>query len=222
MEQAFDDLEQLKEAAYEGDLSALEALIKGRLDAQASIEIPEYGRQPLTNAELESLARPLIGELDRTDWIQMARKVDQTYGPFADEVMAQLVEWKGLGKDASSAAVQYLKSLKMGEQPSRIDSKGQATSLDAGAANDAMAGGFDAVAWKAMPNQGQIQHLLANPDLANDFDEKFGAGAAKLYLSAQERSRQQTELYQQNLERQGITINPDGSEDYDPAKEVKK
>ena len=212
-------LDPLREQAYGGDLVAMEELIKGRLDAQDTIGIPDYAQAPLTNSELEALATPMVGELDRKSWTDMFAKLDEIYGPFSDDVMAQMLQRKGLHKDAADMATGLLRSEKLGDRPSRLETRTQQEKLDASSGDVAMSGQFEDVQWKAMPKQSQINLLLDSPELANRFDEKFGAGAARFYLNAQEESRLRTEHYEQSLSNRGISINPDGSEDYDPAKD---
>ncbi|WP_180966796.1 hypothetical protein [Cohaesibacter celericrescens] len=216
VDQAFDELQPLKEQAYGGDLAAMEQLINGRMDAQETLGISDYSKAPLTNVELEAIARPLAGEVDKQAWLEMAFKLDQTYGPNADEVMAQIMRWKGMHKDVAAAATGYLRKLSLGEQPSRLEAKSQGEKLGALTSEQAMDGQFETVKWKLKPDDGVINALIANPDRADQFDEAFGEGAAAFYFRAQERSRLQTNHYVRTLSRKGISIQPDGSENYDP------
>ena len=222
VDHAFDDLRALREKAYQGDPVALEEMIKGRLEAQAAIGIPDYAKAPLTNSELASVAMPVAGSVDRQTWNELFSTLDDTYGPYADEVMTQILHWKGLHKEVAGAVTGYLRNTKLGQKPSRIEAQSQGQKLNAITSEQAMNGGFDAVQWKATPNYKQIDLLLANPDLGNRFDDKFGSGASEFYFNAQEQSRRRTEAYRQNLDRQGISINEDGSENYDPAKDKSK
>lgn len=219
---AFDELQPLREKAYQGDLVALEEMIKGRLEAQAAIGIPDYAKAPLTNSELASVAMPVAGSVDRQTWNELFSTLDDTYGPYADEVMTQILHWKGLYRESAAMASAMLRNTKLGQKPSRIEAQSQGQKLNAITSEQAMNGGFDAVQWKATPNYKQIDLLLANPDLGNRFDDKFGSGASEFYFNAQEQSRRRTEAYRQNLDRQGISINEDGSENYDPAKDKNK
>ena len=219
VDNAFDELQPIREQAYEGDPVAMEELIKGRLDAQEAIGISDYAKAPLTNSELASVAMPVAGEVDRQTWNEMFAQLNETYGPYADEVMAQILHWKGLHKDVAAAVTQYMEHAALGQKPSRIQGNAQVQKIDAVTSEQAMKGGFGAVQWKAIPNYEQINLLLSNPDLSGRFDDKFGAGASVFYSNAQEQSRHQTELYRQNMERQGISINEDGSENYDPTKD---
>ncbi|SFP13276.1 hypothetical protein SAMN04488056_12336 [Cohaesibacter marisflavi] len=216
---AFDDLKPIREQAYQGDLVAMEELIKGRLDAQEALGISDYAKAPLTNSELQVIAQPVAGAVDRQTWDQLFAKIDESYGPYADEVMTQILHWKGLHKEAATVATSMLRQTKLGERQSRLDAKSSDQKMGALETETAMDGDFDTVKWKASPNNSQINHLLANPDLADQFDDKFGSGASAFYIKAQERSKQQTQAYVDGLASDGVSINEDGSENYDPAKE---
>ena len=219
VDNAFDELQPIREQAYEGDPVAMEELIKGRLDAQEAIGISDYAKAPLTNSELQIISAPVAGAVDRQTWDQLFSKVDETYGPYADEVMTQILHWKGLHKEAATVATSMLRQVKLGERPSRLVAKTSDQKMGALETETAMDGGFETIKWKASPNNSQINHLLANPDLADQFDDKFGSGASDFYFKAQERSKQQTQAYVDDLASEGISINEDGSENYDPAKD---
>ena len=182
---AFDELQPIREQAYEGDPVAMEELIKGRLEAQEAIGISDYAKAPLTNSELQIIAAPVAGAVDRQTWDQLFSKIDETYGPYADEVMTQILHWKGLHKEAATVATSMLRQVKLGERPSRLVAKSFDQKMGALETETAMDGGFETIKWKASPNNSQINHLLANPDLADQFDDKFGSGASDFYFKAQ-------------------------------------
>ena len=48
------------------------------------------------------------------------------------------------------------------------------------------------------PNQSHIDHLLANPNLADEFDEKFGQGAALKILNENRAKNQEEDGFVSN------------------------
>ncbi|SNZ20953.1 phage tail tip lysozyme [Cohaesibacter gelatinilyticus] len=222
VDEAFDELVPLKDEAMDGDLASLEELIKGRFDAQEVLGIPDKTQAPLTLSELTALAEPVAKDPDKQTWLDLAGKIDQTYGPFADEVMIQVMRWKGLHKDVAEAAVGHLRNIELGKKPSRSEARTIEDKAQASSATQSLEGQYDQVKWKEQPTGSAISLLRDNPDKAGEFDQKFGDGAADYYLRAIEAARQETERYQATLDNHGITIHEDGSEDYDPAKDRRK
>jgi hypothetical protein len=222
VDEAFDELAPLKDEAMDGDLASLEELIKGRFDAQEALGIPDHAQAPLTLSELTALAEPVAKDPEKQAWLDLAGKIDQTYGPFADEVIIQVMRWKGLHKDVAEAAVGHLRNIELGKKPSRLEARTIEDKAQASSAIQSLEGQYDQVRWKEQPTGAAISLLRDNPDKAGEFDQKFGDGAADYYLRAIEAARQETERYQTTLDNHGITIHEDGSEDYDPAKDRRK
>lgn len=222
VDQAFDELESLREAASQGDLASLEELIRERFDAQTAIGIPDRAQAPLTLSELTALADPVAQDAQKQSWLDLSAKIDQTYGPFADEVIAQVFQWKGLHKTVAEAARAHLRTVELGQRPSRLEARTTEDKVLSSSSMMAMDGQHSDVQWKDQPTGAAVSLLRENPDKADEFDKKFGDGAAAYYLRAQDAARQATEHYQRVLSNKGITINEDGSEDYDPAKDRRK
>lgn len=222
VDEAFEELIPLKDEAMDGDMASLEELIKGRFDAQETLGIPDHAQAPLTLSELTALAEPVAKDPDKQTWLDLASNIDQTYGPFADEVIIQVMRWKGLHKDVAEAAVGHLRNIELGKKPSRLEARTVEDKAQASSAVQSLEGQYDQVRWKEQPTGAAISLLRDNPDKAGEFDQKFGDGAADYYLRAIEAARQETERYQTTLDNHGITIHEDGSEDYDPAKDRRK
>lgn len=222
VDQAFDELESLREAARQGDLASLEELIRERFDAQTAIGIPDRAQAPLTLSELTALAEPVALDAQKQSWLDLSAKIDQTYGPFADEVIAQVFQWKGLHKTVAAAARNHLRTAELGQRPSRLEARTTEDKVLSSGSMMAMDGQHADVQWKSVPNQDQIEMLWNNPNLSEKFDEEFGNGTAAYYQRVLEHSQKASERYQQTLENKGIVIHDDGSEDYDPEKDRRK
>ena len=123
VDNAFDELKPLREKAYEGDLVAMEEMIKGRLEAQEALGISDYAKAPLTNSEALSLLAPLPDHPTKDEWLAEAAKWDRIYGPYSDEVQDQLLHSKGVPKAILEEARAYLKNQQMGNRPSRLETK---------------------------------------------------------------------------------------------------
>ncbi len=219
VDDAFDELQELKDQAQEGNPVALEELIKERLEAQAALDIPELVHNPLTLAELEVEARPLSTMTKREEYKALEAKLNETYGPYADEVMIQMLQWKGLHRSQAKIAASFVKRMTLGEGKGRPGEKKLEEDAKVLEADMAMDGRYAAVKWKRQPDTSSEQALLDNPDRAKEFDEAFGEGAADFVFQKQKAAQDQTEAWEQSFARKGLTQNADGSEDYDPALE---
>nr|WP_321457229.1 phage tail tip lysozyme [uncultured Cohaesibacter sp.] len=225
VDEAFDDLAPLREQAYDGDPVAMESLIKGRLDAQEAIDIPDYAKAPLTNEEALALLAPLPDHPTRQEWLAEAAKWDRFYGPYADEVQKQLLHSKGVPKAILEEAHAYLKDQPIGNRPSLLQTKAADQKAAAVQSEEAMNGwaqrkvaeqrsynqqadaassardhrgrkAEQALPPKVMwPGDVDITALRVNPDKAADFDAKFGEGAAEYYLQKAERDKSDLNAY---------------------------
>ncbi|SNY93503.1 hypothetical protein SAMN04515647_3800 [Cohaesibacter sp. ES.047] len=247
VDQAFEDLKGLKQQAYDGDPVALEELIKGRLDAQASLDIPEAAQAVLTNGELGRILEGLPDEADKAEWMKLAKSFDQTFGPYSGDVMTQVFQSKGLHRDLVNAAKAYLKDWE-GEGPSLSEQKAIGEKAEAATADQAMNG------WAAMKMQQQSQYddvieanskardqrgrkverpappevlwpnidaitaLVSNPEKASDFDAAFGAGAADYFLQRHEASKQDLKAYLEAARHDEALSYEDWLKDQEPRK----
>ncbi|WP_189429048.1 hypothetical protein, partial [Mesorhizobium sp. M1D.F.Ca.ET.184.01.1.1] len=111
---------------------------------------------------------------------QLVDQVQATYGPHADAVLKQILQVQGIDKEMAGFGAGLFARLNRGNKPSIGDKRqgGVMSETDA-AAHAGTAKGSDA--WP-VPNYKQMQMLSANPDLAPQYDQKFGPGASKLVL----------------------------------------
>ena len=225
VDSAFDELKPLREKAYEGDLVAMEEMIKGRLEAQEALGISDYAKAPLTNSEALSLLAPLPDHPTKEEWLAEAAKWDRIYGPYSDEVQDQLLHSKGVPKAILEEARAYLKNQLMGNRPSRLETKAADAKASAVEPEQAMNGWaynkvqeqaaynedvddlksrrdqrgraipFEQPADTLWPNTAAITALIQNPDQTADFDKAFGDGAAAYYLEKHQEDQQQLQQY---------------------------
>ena len=225
VDSAFDELKPLRQKAYEGDLVAMEEMIKGRLEAQEALGISDYAKAPLTNSEALSLLAPLPDHPTKEEWLAEAAKWDRIYGPYSDEVQDQLLHSKGVPKAILEEARAYLKNQLMGNRPSRLETKAADAKASAVEPEQAMNGWaynkvqeqaayneeiddlqsrrdqrgraipFERPADTLWPNTAAITALIQNPDQTADFDKAFGDGAAAYYLEKHQEDQQQLQQY---------------------------
>lgn len=180
-------------------------LVDARLTAQAALGIPELALQPLTNAEAAAMADHLtLLENDPAALNQaikgMIAQSQATYGDHADEVMAQVLRAQGVDKETSLIGASLMRKMGLGQLPSPAEAKALDQAQERDMADKAMNGdpvvkpklanrGDVAKAGQApqprnpkVPNAAQVERLRGNPDLAPDFDERFGAGSAEGFL----------------------------------------
>lgn len=184
-------------------------MIDARLAAQEAVGIPDLARQPLTNDEAFALARTITAALPGPEQVaatrQLVSDVEARYGKHADDVLRQVLAARGVDRELATYGATLLKRMNGGGTAGAGDAAAVDALTEASAADRAMTSA--APSFRQVPNLSQIDRLLSNPELATDFDEKFGAGTARFYLEAR---RQRQEAFR------GITVNPDGTEDFDP------
>lgn len=196
------------EASKSGDRGAL---IAARLAAQERAGIPEDGQSPITKSEALAISAPLRRVLpgqEREVLTSIADDLKKQYGEHAEAAFEYVVRSVRTDAATSQAAARILRKLAFDEPVSsgegaRADTNNEIakadgitmrSAVDAGAAlmaplmPGAMAGygvsrltnggGGDGVNIPA----GAINDLRRNPDLAADFDRKYGDGRAKSIL----------------------------------------
>jgi len=210
-EKSFPEVAELSKNANPEDPESMASMVTARLQAQSALGIEELGQEPLTNQEALALSRSVTLVADPAMQAQrMAEISDQVsaaYGPHADKVMAQVLRARGVDRDLATMGAAFFKrsqaklstsdrrAADIASETSSADNAGKSTATDA----------------FAMPNYRQQQLLLEQPNLAADFDKKFGPGAAQRVLGKRKTPSQSYETIEGTT-----TVNPDGSEDFTP------
>ncbi|SFO77962.1 hypothetical protein SAMN04488056_112170 [Cohaesibacter marisflavi] len=213
VDNAFDELQPIREQAYEGDPVAMEELIKGRLEAQEAIGISDFAKAPLTNSELASVAMPVAKSTDRQVWQDLFGKLDSVYGIYADEVMSQILNWKGLRKEAAEVATAYLRKTQLGQVPSRREIAAANETVEQSLPAQALEGNMPLA---ATPNTNHIDYLLAHPETATDFDAKFGTGSSDKFLELQKNIERETAQKQTDARRAEYLAGPSMMQGWGP------
>jgi hypothetical protein len=181
--------------------------LQERMRAQGALGIPETSRQPLTNDEAAAIADRIEMFEDDPATLETAMQAvmsdaQKRYGVMADEVMAQVLRQRGIDRATSQLGAAIMREMNLGQ----IVPPGNFRQLqrlgEIGAAEQAIAGtptrtptvlsnpGFGRYGnpsqvkpqKQTLPNARQVQLLRARPELAPDFDKKFGDGAAQGFL----------------------------------------
>lgn len=184
VEASFPQVAELAGQANPQDAASMQALIAARMQAQQAVGIDELGRQPLTNQEALSLARAVTGQPDPAKQAvamgQLVEQIQATYGPHADAVLTQILQVRGVDKEMAGYGAGLFSRLNRGQTPTE-GARRTGGIMDETATAD-VAGKPKVADAPPLPNYKQQQMLLSNPDLAPQFDEKFGPGAAARLL----------------------------------------
>lgn len=191
---------ELQDEALRNDPAKLAA---ARMERQAALGLPELARQPLTNAEARRMAERLTLYREDPEALVVATErlvaeMQQAYGEFGDDAMAQILRVNGVTREASAIAVEMMKKIGMGQPVTPADARAmdQATARDV--ADRAMSGepqrtpqppdrrrpASQPLKKPTGPNAAAVEHLRKNPHLAAEFDSYYGAGLAEKYLAA--------------------------------------
>lgn len=176
----------LAEAVDPEQPETLRALVRTRLQAQEALQIPELGRKPLTVAEAAGLARAIKSgdpQSQVTAMTELVQEVQAVYGPFADEVLSQVLEVRGVDRELARYGAILFQDLANQERPSAQSQRQADLGRETGAAQRAFGARVDP-STDPIPSHGAIQLLLNQPELAPQFDQKFGDGAAARILDA--------------------------------------
>lgn len=203
---------ELQDAVSRNAPGSKRQLAEKRLVLQELIGIGEMARQPLTAEEAADLAAVLTLHENDPRAMKVAverlfKELDADYGPLADEVASQVLRSKGVDRTASAIGAALMRKMGLGIMPTPEDAARMDRALEQDNIAKAM-NGEPVVKPRAeppslqqrtgrpnpmtppappqkrsMPNAAQVELLRKNPNLAAQFDERFGQGAAKRFLT---------------------------------------
>lgn len=180
VQKAFPEVQAAADAADPQDPASMQSLVAARINAQKAIGIPDFEQSPLTSDEARALARPISAQADprlaSQAMMDTVTQIQQTYGPYADQVVSQMLASQGVSKEMAGLGAGYFRRLMKGQGPTASDKrKGQVISE-----TDAADAAGSPIASDAfpLPNYRQRQALISQPEKAAEFDQKFGPGAS--------------------------------------------
>jgi hypothetical protein len=188
------------------DPRTVQNLVRTRLEAQERVGVREASRQPITRAEAKVIAAPLQN-LSDADYVgaleDLANELQPRYGPLTDEVMTSAIEMVIRSRSAAETMNQIIASfVRKGTIP-QADIEALREELETEAVDravspesiaDQAAEQFPSsdlaestrlmeqyLSGQTPPNKA-IQFLRQHPEMAPQFDQKYGAGSAQRYL----------------------------------------
>lgn len=214
VEASFPEVKALADAADPQDPDSMQALVASRLQAQEALGIAELGRAPLTNKEALALARAVTAQVDPGKQAQamgqLVEQVQAAYGPHADAVLTQILQVRGVDKEMASYGAGLFSRMNRGVQPGATVRRQGAVLSETRSADQAGAARPDDAF--PLPNFKQEQMLLSNPELADQFEDKFGPGSAAKVLGKRQPGTDR------KVEGGTATVGEDGSEGFIPDK----
>lgn len=197
-------------AEYEGEGTSrrikpesAQAIIRARLAAQDMLGIDR--QHAVTRGEARVISRQLraIGEDDANGLNTFMKSLRQTYGAYADTVLASSLELEGVNRDLSNAATKILSQISVGVKPDIASVRAAEANLSWGREGEGSAlaqQGSAGDQQQAQPQQQapagatfeakDLQWLWQNrqdPNAATEFDAKYGGGNAARVLQDLER-----------------------------------
>lgn len=176
-------LQDLKGQLDPAKPASFEKLALTRLSVQSALGIPGALRQPLTNDEARAIMAPVTKAVPGQEgaaWNAMADDLAKRYGAATPEVLRQLLQVRGVDRATAETGAAFLSRLQRGEA-TRNDGKAADVASEASRGDKAMAPAAAPTLARPVPGRA-IDMLKADPSLKGLFDEKYGKGAADLYL----------------------------------------
>lgn len=180
VQKAFPEVQAAADAADPQDPASMQSLVAARINAQKALGISDFEQSPLTADEARGLARPVSAQADpklaSQTMMDTVTQIQQTYGPYADQVVSQMLASQGVSKEMAALGAGYFRRLMKNQGPTTSD-KRQGQVISETDAADAAGSPIASDAFP-LPNYKQRQALISQPEKAAEFDQKFGPGAS--------------------------------------------
>lgn len=184
VQKAFPEVQAAADAADPEDPASMQSLVNARINAQKAVGISDFEQSPLTADEARALARSVSAQPDPSQaskaMMETVTQIQQTYGPYADQVVSQVIASQGVSKDMAALGAGYFRRLAKGQAPTTAD-KRQGQVISETDAADASGSPIATDAFP-IPNYKQRQALVSQPEKAAEFDQKFGPGSSTQIL----------------------------------------
>lgn len=189
--------------------------LERRAQDQETLGVSGNSQRTLTNGEATKLAgRYSEMQAQGPNGVQSFMKdMDRMFGSKSQDAFRDVLLTATDDHDLATVGANVGRKIGVGVPPSTADAQTMTTIKAASSAEKAFspsAAPRTDMAWKpgnvpggAVPNYQQIQMLLAKPDLSSQFEQKFGAGAARFYLDQQQRAQRASAIAQGKLDNAG-------------------